>query len=239
MRTKVLLGSLGMVMTVAATALAQDANPAAYPPAEYAAPAPTAASEVPGRFFLGARLGYGLPMGALLKDDNGQRVNMSEGISGQLPIWLDIGYMVTPNVLVGGYLKYGYGLVKDCPAGSSCSINNWNVGAQAQFHLAPTDDINPWLGLGIGYEVLSISESRSGQENSSSLTGYEYLVLQGGLDFKAARGIGIGPFMSFSLAQYTDMGTEVSGRSISIEIPSEQTAMHEWLLLGIRGAFKL
>ena len=45
---------------------------------------------------LGLRLGYGIPMGELKKDDR-----VSEGFKGQVPIWIDAGYKINPNIYVG------------------------------------------------------------------------------------------------------------------------------------------
>ncbi|MGC4064077.1 MAG: hypothetical protein QM784_05440 [Polyangiaceae bacterium] len=36
---------------------------------------------------------------------------LSDGISGHIPLWLNLGYMVTPNIMLGLYGQYGFGLL--------------------------------------------------------------------------------------------------------------------------------
>jgi len=59
-------------------------------------------------FELGARLGYGLPMGDAVKD-----AKLSDSVSGQIPIWLDVGYRIDESLFVGAYGQYGITMVKD------------------------------------------------------------------------------------------------------------------------------
>jgi outer membrane protein W len=244
-----------LVCAFAATAFAQDAapaDPAAAPAAEptpAAAPAPvttdtsatvtTDSNASTGKFVIGARLGYGIGLGDIMKD-----LAMSDNVSGHIPIWLDLGYMVTPNIMVGLYGQYGIGIpsADECDAsGVSCSASVIRLGAQAQYHLSPAEKLDPWFGLGIGYEWGSITAEGGGQKQSLSVRGFEFLNLQGGADYKLAPNFGIGPFLSFSLGQYSNYSTEVTGggsQSGSISDISD-TTMHEWLTFGVRGAFTL
>src|SRR5262245_48031547 len=60
---------------------------------------------------VGFRTGYALPFGMVaegLADPN-----MTEMVSGSVPLWFDLGYRVTPNVLVGAYFQYGIGFAGD------------------------------------------------------------------------------------------------------------------------------
>jgi outer membrane protein W len=156
-------------------------------------------------------------------------VKMSDGVSGQIPIWIDAGYMVTPNILVGLYGQYGFVQTKNCPAGASCSAHDFRIGVQGQYHLMPTESADPWLGLGVGYESLGTSFSGGGASIDTSTTGLEFLNLQGGADFKLADAFALGPFLSFSLGEYSS----TTGGSI------DKKAMHEWLTLGVKGTFGL
>lgn len=249
MRTVSVLSAFGLVFGIAATALAQAEAPAEAPPtdapaaeAPAAAPAPAASEPVvvstdgaePGKFVIGLRLGYMLPMGDLMKD-----VAMSDGISGAVPIWLDLGYMVTRNIMVGAYGQYAFAFLKNCQAGADCSASGYRLGIQGQYHVSPTEKINPWVGVGLGYENISVSRSMAGQETKGSYSGMEYVNLQAGADFKVSPTVGIGPFLSFSLGQYGSATIESGGSSVSDDIPSDLTAMHEWLTFGVRGAFNL
>ena len=204
---KIRLGALVaglLVMCAAGTAFAQD-----------------------GKLKLGLRLGYGLPSGKLSSDGG----KMSDAFSGQVPIWLDAGYMVTPNVLVGLYGQYGFVSVKNCDSGASCSAHDLRIGVQGQYHFTPDQSIDPWLGLGVGYESLGFSESAGGLSVDGSAKGWEFLNLQGGVDFQVIPALTVGPFLSFSLDQFSS--TTLAGTSADIS----SKALHEWIVFGAKGTF--
>ncbi|MEI9936524.1 MAG: hypothetical protein WDO69_04795 [Pseudomonadota bacterium] len=228
---------VGLVaFSVSAGAFAQDENPVTEPAPEAAsapvAEASTGASTGGGfadkKIRLGLRLGYGLPLGSVADGSK-----MSDGLSGQIPIWIDAGYMVTPNVLVGLYGQYGFALTKNCPTGDDCSAHDIRFGIQAQYHLMPAESVDPWLGLGFGYEILGVSQTTQGFTVSGDVKGFEFVNLQGGADFKVADAVAVGPFVSFSLGQYST----ASQGDVSADI--QNTALHEWLTLGVKGTFGL
>lgn len=185
-----------------------------------------------GKIKLGLRLGYGLPMGDAAKDRP-----MTDGVKGKIPIWLDLGYMVTPNIMVGLYAQYGIAMLADdaCPDGADCSGAVIRFGLQGQYHLSPGESLNPWFGLGIGYEMASSKVSAGGAEFTGTTSGLEFANLQAGADFGVADNIGIGPFVSFSLGQYSSAKTETPAGSSDGDI--EDKAMHMWLVLGVKGTF--
>lgn len=179
-----------------------------------------------GKIKLGLRVGYGLPMGEASKDNK-----MSDAVSGMIPIWLDLGYMVTPNIMVGLYAQYGLIMldskIKD--ACDDCSASDIRIGLQAQYHLSPGESLNPWFGLGIGYEMFNLktpSPTGSGSVDANA-TGFEFANLQAGADFKVGDSMGVGPFASFSIGQYS----KVEGNDIP------EKSMHQWLVLGVKGTF--
>ncbi|HMR74461.1 MAG TPA: OmpW family outer membrane protein [Polyangiaceae bacterium] len=175
-----------------------------------------------GKIKIGLRVGYGLPLGDASKDNK-----LGDSISGIIPIWVDLGYMVTPNIMVGLYGQYGIAMlnsdIKDAcdAANADCSAAAIRFGLQGQYHLSPAESLDPWFGLGIGYEMLNF-KSPIGDANT---TGLEFLNLQAGANFKVADSIGVGPFVSFSLGQYSS----VEGNDIP------EKSMHQWLVLGVGG----
>lgn len=242
------VGALLTAMTMAPPVLAQDA-PAAAPAATTAAPAAPAATPEPapaasgasqGGFQFGLRLGYGIPLGKASGADN---ADLSNVVSGQIPIWLDVGYRITPAIYVGLYGQYGIAFVNkdqntECKAdGVSCSASDIRFGVNAHYHFSPGQSVDPWAGIGIGYEILGFSGSGGGQDVSSSTKGLEFLNLQGGADFLATSGLSVGPFASFSLGQYSS--TSVTAPGIDQSGSIDNTAMHEWLVIGVRGAYNL
>ena len=145
---------------------------------------------------LGLRLGYGIPLGSALKDSK-----LSDGVNGQIPIWVDAGYRFTPNIMAGAYFSYGFVSVADkaqgCGSGGvDCSAHDVRLGLQGQYRLMPDEFVDPWLGLGIGLEWLhERPRLRAGASSiSSKLNGVEFLDLQGGADFKIMDMLSAGPF---------------------------------------------
>jgi hypothetical protein len=212
----------------------------------------TASHASAGGFELGARLGYGIPMGEASED-----ADLSDRISGMVPLQLDLGYRVSPAFSIGGYVMYGVGFpgddlsricdaAEDFPGGSaSCSARDVRLGVQAQYHFQPKKKLDPWLGAGFGYEWLTLGSDLSGgglrEDSSTGVKGWEFINLQAGLDFKVAPGLALGPFLSFSIAEYSSFSFSCSGNacggitSASGDIDNE--ASHQWLLLGVRGTF--
>ena len=189
-----------------------------------------------GKFKLGLRLGYALPSGKINGDTTTAGVTrpgekLSDAFSGQVPIWLDAGYMVTPNILVGLYGQYGFVQTKNCDDGASCSAHDIRFGVQGQYHIMPDESVDPWLGLGFGYESLGVSESAMGLSVDGSLTGWEFLNLQGGVDFQVTNAFTVGPFLSFSLDQFSSQKLGDTSQDI------DPTALHEWITFGAKGTF--
>jgi outer membrane protein W len=181
-----------------------------------------------GKIKLGLRLGYSIPMGDASKDNK-----LSDAVSGVIPIWLDLGYMVTPNIMVGLYGMYGITMlnsdIKD--ACDDCSASQMRFGLQGQYHISPGESLDPWVGLGIGYEIMNFKAPNplgSGTVESD-FKGFEFLNIQGGADFKVADSFAVGPFLSFSLGQYSKAGDQ----------DIEETAMHQWFTLGVKGTLGL
>jgi len=57
---------------------------------------------------IGVRTGYAIPLGNAAGD-----ADLDQLYSGIIPLWFDLGYRLTPNVMIGGYFQYGFGLVPD------------------------------------------------------------------------------------------------------------------------------
>ncbi|HEY4157521.1 MAG TPA: hypothetical protein VGM29_05465, partial [Polyangiaceae bacterium] len=162
---------------------------------------------------------------------------LSDLVSGGVPIQVDAGYMVTPNVLVGLYGQYAFVSEKNCDAGASCSAHDIRLGVQAQYHIMPDQAVDPWLGLGIGYEWLGDSESAGGVSQDTTIKGLEFLNVQGGADFQVANALTVGPFLNLSLAQFSSFST--SGPLGTTSGSFDNKAMHEWITIGAKGTFGL
>jgi hypothetical protein len=184
-------------------------------------------------FQMDIRTGYSLPLGKLA---NGTP-DLSDSISGQVPFIVDIGGKIIPELFIGGYFGMGFGGAAgagktQCEAsGSSCSTLGLSFGVEAQYHILPGGMANPWIGYGLGYESLTMTQSAGGTSVSATLSGFQFARLMGGVDFRINRVFGVGPFVDLSMGKYSS----ISNDNTSADIP--ETAMHEWLTLGARFVF--
>jgi hypothetical protein len=178
---------------------------------------------------VGARVGYMHGFGGVDSDED-----LDDFAGSQLPLQLDVGYRFG-QVTLGGYFSYGIafvsGIIGDAcdAAGADCSARGLRVGAQVLLDLRPKEQVDPWVGLGIGYERLSLDVAGV----DSSLSGAEFLILQGGVDFHASPKFKLGPYASFSFGQYSHFDSP----SVDGEIPDK--TIHEFLTVGLRGQFDL
>ena len=206
---------------------------------------------------LAVRTGFGVPLGTYAEQRSlaGFRetdVNaLGDDTYGAIPLWLDAGYRLTPKLMLGAYFMYGVVLPKTaesgdplgggCPEGFDCFASGVRLGIQAQYRFLLSPTLEPWLGIGLGYEW--VSSRLEGQafgiplDASTSYSGPDLLHVQGGVDFRLGRVIGLGPFMALSAMQYTSCSLELSGDASSCQL--DEKGWHGWLMLGVRGSAEL
>jgi hypothetical protein len=164
------------------------------------------------------------------------------------PIYLDVGYRLIPQLMVGAYFMYAVGSTGDfennCGQnGTGCSLQDTRFGAQVNVHPIPASHIDPWFGAGIGYEWAALNVTTTNGSAGYGYSGMEYFSLQGGADFKlhAVPDLGIGPFLTFSVGQFSNANADVKIPGVTspggISIPNQ--ALHEWFIFGIRGVYDI
>jgi hypothetical protein len=139
--------------------------------------------------------------------------------------------------------QYGFGILSDdarrlCDDfANSCSIDDTVLGVDAQLHLKPEAWLDPWIGIGAGYEWLGSSASAGGQMASNTVSGIQYVQIQlgGDIAIRRAPGMAVGPFASFSAGQYLNVTSERPTITVSQGITDK--SFHEWLLVGVRGVY--
>ncbi len=192
---------------------------------------PSASLAQDTKWILGLRLGYGSAMG-----DAMQGQAMKDAMPSQIPVQLDALYKFTPEWAAGVYLSYGFGQLSSAEAdacdamGVDCSMSSVRVGLEGTYtftQASPT--FVPWVGAGIGYEAVSETVAVSGVTASQDSGGFEFLNLQVGGDWKVSPAFALGPYLMYSIGQYSTIG----GNDI------QNTATHEWFNIGIRGKFDL
>ena len=213
------------------------AAPVSAPPAEPTGPQPANPEDGPPAhkgFQMAFRPGIAIPMGSAAKG-----TSQSDLFGPQLSMILDIGGKPIDNLFIGGYLGLGIGgaggkSADNCDrSNATCTAATIRLGVQAQYHIIPEGKINPWVGYGIGIESSGLGQSTGGTTVTSTVTGWEFAHLMGGVDFRLSKTIGIGPVVDFSIAQYSRTSTSGGTRSSDGADIKDKT-MHEWLTIGAR-----
>jgi len=217
---------------VAAGAAAADSSgaaPAAASPA--ASPDPNAP-----HFEAAVRAGFGVPLGEAFGSGGTLSNKMSDYASYSIPIWVDVGVRLWGSLFLGGYFSYGFGGSTDastCGSGFSCSPSTLRFGGQVHWHPLGSASVDPWVGLGSGYEKLSIGVSGGSTSGTFEFSGWEWVTAQLGLDFALGSVFRIGPWVSFSIGQYGS-GTIAGSGGGSQSGPIDNKGTHEWLMGGVR-----
>jgi len=200
---------------------------------------------LPVHFEAGLRAGVAFPVGNAVgpRPDAPDGTRLSDLVSWSLPLQLDAGARVGP-VFVGGYLSWAYGKPGSAfDRASARSATDVRFGFEVLWHFAPDRPVDPWAGLGVGYEWLNLNVTGpSGTAVPSSFRGFEWVNVQFGVDFALGRSWRLGPYLQARVGQYdtgslgvvTPQGAEPSGTS---DLPSK--AAHAWFDVGVRLGFLL
>lgn len=225
------------------------------------------------QFSLGFRLAYTPAMGDAYKFKatgdptiDGTSAKMSDGVSSQIPLQVEAAYRFTPQIAAGAYASYGFGdggpsfasaaVGQDfCSAGGGgvsidCSSRIYRLGVQGTFAFTMVSPMFvPWAGVGLGWEwsraKAEISGGGFGGSFEENLDGFEF-SLQGGGEWKIGRVFALGPYIQYSIGQYSDGEMKMSGFG-GLGLPDQSvkfsdfadTTLHEWLSIGVRGKFDL
>jgi len=181
---------------------------------------------------IGMRTGFTLPFG---KVADSATASLSDAFHEFVPLGLELGWRFTPNLYAGATVTYAVGLPKDCPSGSRCSGHDVILDLDLRFHALPDERIDPWFGIGAGYEWLGLSETQGGTTADASADGFEFVHAQVGADYVASGNVRLGPFVEFALGQYTGVSISSGGLTLSRDIPDK--TLHEFLTFGLRVSF--
>ena len=90
--------------------------------------------------------------------------------------------------------------------------------------------INPWAGLGFGYEIFKTSASG----DDRTFKGFELLNVQVGLDWAVTRTFNVGPFASYQL-----FGKYSSFTASGVSNDIADSTGHSWLQVGLKAGIRL
>lgn len=196
-------------------------------------------------FSFGARIGYAISMGSIAKDaDLNGATDLSKTAAGMVPLWVDAGYRINPNWYVGGYFQLGIvstsgDLCRRMGGNNSCSSSGTDLrfGVMAKYTFKPDGKVSPWVGLSTGYEILNLAVTVGANSADMSTKGWEFAGAHVGADFHPARAFTIGPMFSASFGQYASQSWSRPNGSGSSDF--NNTALHQWVMFGVRGQFDL
>jgi hypothetical protein len=182
-------------------------------------------------------VGYGLPMGNVSGSQK-----MTDLYSGAVPLQLDVGWRFTPNLYLGGFFQYSFAFISSKQE-SACTLNGWTgcsggvlqFGADFVYTILPYAKFAPYVGLGLGWEIASLNYTSASQSVSESVSGFQFARIILGGDFRVGSAFRIGPFVNFSLGQFSSLSSPNAAANGTIS----DKAIHSWLQFGIRGTIDL
>ncbi len=194
---------------------------------------------------MGFRLGLAFPIGEATGEPSD---SLAARYAWQVPLALDAGVKIGPNVFVGAYFGYAFGAEgsdpfvealcddndEDLENDVDCDASTLRIGLEVQYHFAPTEKMNAWVGYGAGYETSdeTITDRQQGYTERTIASGFTIAKLDGGLDFRS-KVMGAGPYLEVAIGQFTKGTTEIgSAETWSGDIPD--AAWHAWLAVGFR-----
>jgi hypothetical protein len=199
----------------------------------------SAEEQLPVRFEVGARAGIALPIGnAAGASLNSPGTSLADLVAWTVPLQLDIGARIGP-VFVGGRASYAFGKTGSSFEGASArSASDVRVGFEVLWHFGADRKVDPWAGIGVGYEWLNLSVGASnGSVVYATLRGFEWVSLQLGIDFVLGRNFRLGPYLESNVAQYDSASggiINVQGGEIGGSTDVQSKAVHAWIDFGLR-----
>jgi hypothetical protein len=182
------------------------------------------------------RTGYSAALGSV-----SENAKMNDTFSGQIPLLAEAGIRVTPNIVLGAIVGFGFGgaagaFKNGCSAlRASCSASSFQIGLEGQYHFQPSDRLDPWLSYGLAYESNGVGGTVGGKYTGVSFGGFQFARLTAGVDYRFNRLFAIGPLLDFSFGQYSSEHDTAAGLATDRDV--KPTAIHTWLTLGLRFTF--
>jgi hypothetical protein len=97
----------------------------------------------------------------------------------------------------------------------------YRFGLVAHWHFAPTAMWDPWVGGGLGYEIINFVNTDDVDDSTTATAALQALDLtfEAGLDFKPLKYLGFGPYAELATGPY---------------IGAQNSEWHGWASFGLR-----
>jgi hypothetical protein len=198
----------------------------------------TPAAATAGPFF-GVRAGLALPYGDVAQ--GGPRVE--DLVERKIPLGLELGYRF--NGRIWGELFFDLApatAASDlCAPGIECSASDFRIGLAFLLRMAPRAFLDPWLGAGVGVEVLNVegrNAAAGGVPYEWSWFGFELPFVEAGLDLAVTSRFTLGPWVSATIARFTSDSARASGSDTATGSIADR-ARHGWYSGGIKATLHL
>jgi hypothetical protein len=180
------------------------------------------------------KLAWAIPVGNVWGPGWAGPAAMSDLWTGAIPVEVGVRYRFTPSISAGAYLGWGPALLAATGPGglSGTSGSDLRVGLEAVYQFAPGRPLGPWVGLGTGWEWTTYS----GQGAGISVSGWEFLNVQAGLDVELSPMFVLGPYLGFVGGNYTNASATGSLQGWGGAITPDTRVFHGWFQLGIKGS---
>jgi hypothetical protein len=190
-----------------------------------ATPVTSATPGAPGAREPGTGFMFGIRVGGAYAFGQAKDTSLYTVMPGAFLFGGDVGYFFSPHFYLGAYVLYGVGIgsssVDTCSNPDfSCKSNLVRFGVVGEYHFLPTPTFDPWVGGGIGYEVVTLTaadQTGGGNDQTAGLLGFE-LVPRAGIDWKPGPSYGLGPYVEVPLGHYW----------------FDTFTVHGWIMAGIR-----
>lgn len=160
----------------------------------------------------------------------------------KIPLGFELGYRVSRRFWAELQFELAPGTpaASLCAAGTSCEASDVRVGAHAVLRLLPGAWLDPWLGVGVGVEVLNAKglDGGGGARTERSWAGVELPCVEAGADVAISDRIGVGPWASLSFVRFSSESVRVgSGTTVSGAVHGR--SVHRWASAGLQATLRL
>ncbi|NOK21388.1 outer membrane beta-barrel protein [Corallococcus carmarthensis] len=185
---------------------------------------------------LGVRGAFGIPAGNSL-DDTSMVNTFGRTVAPQV----DLSYFFTRQLSLGAYFQYGFasGPDDDCADGVDCKSKVMRFGIDLDYHFRPDGFVSPWVGVGVGYEIGTAETGEGATRIWGKLQGYDLGHAHFGVDLQLTRSIAVGPYISASVGQYSEISASVGSVRVDRDLTDDEKQLHVWIQPGVRVQFRL